>query len=517
LKQRFLWQAPPLRALLEAWLVAAALLLPLPAVVLPAPPLPRSLYLILLPLMCALIAGLRLRFFKGSTGWAVLKEIGFAVLLALGVTGLVFGVVAALGELEAVHYSSASTTGTLFFLLFSAAEFLGVRLLSWAWLRWAELRRRRFVWALTHGFLSVVWLFALLALTAFLVYAAALLGADIWGIPPDSLFARTVFWISAVVLVTPFVFLAILAVFLPPTALVSFLTARRMTARLERLAAGARALRQGDLATRVTVDGEDELAQLQADFNAMAADLERTVRELQTEKDKVWQLLEDRRELTAGISHELRNPAAIIQGYTDALRRGWQAHSPAEIQHDLETIQYETARLQTILDDLLTASQAEAGKLKLELQPVDVSAAAARLVETFQPLAWGSKRVQVSLSAPAQPVTALADPLRLEQALVNLVQNALRHTSPGGLVALEITRQGNRACIAVEDTGEGIAVEDLAHIWEKYYRGGSPRHGAGLGLSLVKELIEGMGGSVSVESHPGEGTLFSISLPGQPK
>jgi signal transduction histidine kinase len=238
---------------------------------------------------------------------------------------------------------------------------------------------------------------------------------------------------------------------------------------------------------------------------------------LEDEKDKVWQLLEARRELVDGISHELRNPAAIIQGYSSALAQAWQDRPVEEVQHDLATIQYETARLQIILDDLLTASQAELGRLHVALRPVEVTALVRRVVETLAGLAWMSKRVQVTLTVPPQTIFALADPLRLEQALVNLVQNALRHTSPGGLVMLEVCPVLEQVCIEVEDTGEGILPEDLPHIWEKYYQSGSPQrrsgYGMGLGLSLVKELTEAMGGSVAVESWPGQGSLFQIHLP----
>ena len=100
-------------------------------------------------------------------------------------------------------------------------------------------------------------------------------------------------------------------------------------------------------------------------------------------------LLDARREMVAGVSHELRNPVATILGYSDSLRRTWQGRDPQEVTRDLETIQYEAARLQTILNDLLAASQAETGRLSLSLQAVDVSALAQRVVDTFAGLAWG--------------------------------------------------------------------------------------------------------------------------------
>jgi signal transduction histidine kinase len=517
--QSIFWQASPQRGLIEGWLVCCALLIPVFPVILDTTPFARSLYLLLLPVVCVVVSGFRVRFFSGRPGWVVLKECGLALILGLGIWAIVFGLMACLSQMDSIRYSYAGTGGTIFFLLMAGPEFLGVRLLTWSWQQWNRLRRRRYVWALTHAILRVAGGMGLLVLVAAMLYFVKLMNNDIWGIPPESAFAQAVFWLTILLLFTFLLFTGGMILFLPPTALFSFLTARTMTARLEKLAAVTQALREGNLAARVAVIGEDEIAQLQNDFNAMAVDLEKSVLALQAEKDKVWALMEARRELVAGISHELRNPVAIIQGYSDSLRGGWQEHSPREIEQDLETIQYETTRLQTILNDLLTASQMEAGRLNMALQVVDVTALTQRLVATFSTLAWGSKRVQVTLLGPSAGVFVLADPLRLEQVLVNLVQNAVRHSSAGGLVAVEVHPGEERIIIEVEDTGEGISPEDLSHIWEKYYQAGSAQHrppsqyGIGLGLSLVKELTEGMGGSVSVESCPGQGSVFQIDLP----
>ena len=522
------WRSAPARALAEGALACAVLLLPVYPAVIDAPPVPRSLYLVLLPILCAVVAGLRLRLAPGRWYAVLLKESGLALLLGLGVTGIVLGLLAALGATDTVRFSYAGTGGTRFFLAMAAPEFLAVRLVSWTWRRWDQLRRRRYVWALTHASLSVAGGVGLVALVVLILALANAWGSDISGIPPDSLLAKTVFWVSMFVLFAVVLGAAGVLVFLPPSALFSFLVARRLTARVEKLAAVTRALRGGSLSARVPVQGEDEIAQLQADFNAMAEDLQASVQALQAEKDKVWQLMEARRELVAEVSHELRNPTAIIQGYTDGLRRGWKERAPEAVERDLETIQYEALRLQTILDDLLTAAQAESGHLRVALCPVDVTALARRLVETFSGLAWDRKRAQVSLLAPEAPALALADPLRLEQVLVNLLQNAVRHTSPGGLVTVEIQavedQPGDRRVrIEVADTGEGIPPEDLPHIWEKYYQAGSPQQraqqllrtqsGAGLGLALVKELTEAMDGSVNVESCPGQGSSFLVILP----
>jgi len=510
------WQTSLPRALLEGWLACVLLLAPLAPVFLGSTPLARSLYLVLVPLLCAVLAGLRGRFSKARPLVTTLKEFALALALAAGILGMVYGLLALLGQMGSIRSSYAGTWGTLAFILMAAPEYLGMRIASWGWVRWDRLRRRRYAWALTHAILKMIAEFGLLALAGLLIWIAVILKNDIWGIPPDSVFAQLVFWSSLLLFFAVLLSVGGILLFLPPSLLFSWRVARKMTTRLESLAEATQALRAGELSRRVPVQGEDEIAQLQADFNAMAADLEGSVQALQTEKDKVWELMEARRELVADVSHELRNPAAIIRGYADAARRGLEDRPLEELENDLQAIQYEAARMENILNDLLSAAELESGHLSISTQAVDVPALAQRLVDTFSGLAWRSKRVQVTLAVPSESALAWADPLRLEQVLVNLLQNAVRHTSAGGLVAVEIHSGPGQVCIEVEDTGEGILAEDLPHIWEKYFRAGQAiggSHGAGLGLSLVKELSEAMGGGVSVESWPGQGSLFRVLLP----
>jgi signal transduction histidine kinase len=327
---------------------------------------------------------------------------------------------------------------------------------------------------------------------------------------------------------------------LPPAALISYLALRRTTRRLEQLAAGAEALRAGDLAARVPVGGQDEVAQLQATFNAMAVDLERTLRDLEAERDRVAGLLEARRQLVASVSHELRTPVATVRGYLESIRRrseavtaGPPASSGAALSEangqglnettgngqalwaDLETIEREIARLQRIIEDLFTLSRAEVGRLDLRPEPTDAGALVRRLVESIAPLAWGQRRVEVLAEvAPGLP-PARVDAQRLEQIVSNLLGNAVRHTPPGGLVAASASVEPNAVRVEVRDTGEGIAPDELPRVFERFYRGqGSDgRAGAGLGLALVKELAEAMGGSAEAASTPGEGSRFTVRLP----
>jgi len=297
-------------------------------------------------------------------------------------------------------------------------------------------------------------------------------------------------------------------------SVLAYFLARRLTSRLERLGQAAEALAAGDLTCRVPEGPADEVGQLARRFNGMAADLERSLRELQAERDRVAGLLDAQRQLVASVSHELRTPVATVRGYLESALRSDPARSPM-LRADLETMEQEIARLQRLIEDLFTLSRATVGRLALRLEPTDAGAVVRRLVETTAPLAWGQRRVQVLAEVAADLPPARADAQRLEQIVSNLLGNAVRHTPPGGLVAAAVTAERRTVDVAVRDTGEGILPEDLPHVFERFYRGreGDGRTGAGLGLALTKELAEAMGGSVEAASTPGQGSCFTVRLP----
>jgi signal transduction histidine kinase len=308
-----------------------------------------------------------------------------------------------------------------------------------------------------------------------------------------------------------------LMIVLPPSAVISFFVSRKTTKRLATLAATTRAMREGDYSARVTITGEDEVAQLQTDFNAMAQKLEQTLRDLEIERDTVSRLLQSHRELVASVSHELRTPVATVRTTLESILHK-QTDMDALLQHDLAVMENETLRLQRLIDDLFTLSQIEIEKLTLDCQPTAVPPVVQQIVEAMAPLAWNAGRVEVVTELPGDLATICVDKIRLEQILVNLLRNAIQHTPPGGIVAvigrLEAGAELEAVCLEVRDTGNGISADDLPHIWERFYRArDADTNGAGLGLALVKELTEAMGGSVSVESIRGKGSSFTIKFP----
>jgi len=243
--------------------------------------------------------------------------------------------------------------------------------------------------------------------------------------------------------------------------------------------------------------------------------LARTLRDLQAERDKVAALLQSRRELVASVSHELRTPVATARATLESALGRPAEGMPEPLRHDLEVVEREILRLQRLIDDLFTLSQSDAGGLRIECQATSVGPVVQRMVDALAPLAWASGRVELVAELPADLPPARADEARLEQSLTNLVRNAIRHTPPGGIVAVGAWAERDRVVVEVRDTGEGIAPADLPHIWERYYQGESTRGsgGAGLGLALVKELTEAMDGSVAVQSEVGHGSRFTVRLP----
>jgi signal transduction histidine kinase len=383
---------------------------------------------------------------------------------------------------------------------------LGVRL----WLYWNRIRRTRLRWALTHALLSIAGLAAGL-LTALMLSLQVMTRG----------FSSTLtFNVIPILFFLAFLTALGLAVVLPPSALFSYLFARHVTQRLQALAKATSALRAGDYRIRVPVTGEDEVAQLQSNFNAMAADLDRAVSEVHAERDNVAALLRARRELVASVSHELRTPVATLRGYLESTLTHWNGSPPPTLRRDLEVMERETVRLQTLINDLFTLARAEVGHLELRMAPTDVDALAHHVVETMAPLAWQSGRVEVVAEVAPNVPLAQVDGSRLEQVLQNLLHNAVRHTPPGGIVAVNVRAEVEAVVLQVQDTGEGIAAEELSRIWERFYRAGKARArsdgGSGLGLALVKELTEAMGGTVAAESVTGEGSSFTVRVPRAP-
>ncbi|GHO50240.1 sensor histidine kinase [Ktedonospora formicarum] len=374
---------------------------------------------------------------------------------------------------------------------------------------WNRLRRQHLSWSLTH---------AILMLPVIGVGVVGAIFALIFLVSYSRSTSLPIFLVFNIFF-SGFLLILALVTLLPPIMLFSHFFGRRITQRIEMLASATSAMRMGKYSIRVPVQGEDEVARLQNDFNIMAAHLEHTMRELQNERDNVAQLLTERRELIASVSHELRTPVATMRGYLESTLANWQKAPPPTLQQDLEVISQQTVRLQGLINDLFMLARAEVGRLKLRCVPTPVDLLVGRIVDTMAPLTWRSSRVEIVPDIAEDLPQAMVDEGRLEQILQNLLNNGVRHTPPGGIIAISAQADvaHKQLVLQVKDTGEGIPADELSHIWDRFYRTRKARSessvGTGLGLAIVKEMTEAMGGSVEVESTVGMGTCFTIRVP----
>lgn len=280
--------------------------------------------------------------------------------------------------------------------------------------------------------------------------------------------------------------------------------ARTITRPLQELTGAAQRMAKGELGQTVRVGSRDEMGDLATAFNQMSTDLKRS--------DQV------RRQMTADIAHELRNPLTVIGGYLDAMRTGDLQPTPKR----LDAVYDEIQQLERIVEDLRTLSLADAGALVLNRQNISPRELLQRVATRYAPegaQAGGvlQKKIALTVDADASLPRLNIDDARITQVLDNLVTNALHHTEEGGQVNLSAETRTDSVQIRVRDTGEGIAPDDLPRVFERFYRGDRARPAregsSGLGLAIAKALVEAHGGKIWVESQLGKGATFFVELP----
>ena len=282
--------------------------------------------------------------------------------------------------------------------------------------------------------------------------------------------------------------------------------ARRRLGSLERAAA---ALGAGDTTARAPEGGGDEIAALSAAFNRMAGELEARLGELQR-ADRV------RRQLLADVSHELMTPLTAIRGYLETLAMPGVVRDEATRERYVRIVTEESLRLEAIIGDLLDLARLEGGGVDIEATDVPVSWLFERVAERHGVV---TSQRGISLATAIEPggEHVRGDGRRLEQALQNLVANAVRHTPDGGRVSVTASRVDEGVRLRVEDTGPGIPLEHLSLVFDRFYKIDQSRPsgsaGSGLGLSIVKAIVERHGGRVSSSAAPGGGARFDIVLP----
>ena len=272
----------------------------------------------------------------------------------------------------------------------------------------------------------------------------------------------------------------------------------RILRPVERLTAAAQRMERGDLTVRVPVTSEDEIGQLAHAFNSMAGSL--------AQQEQL------RRNMVTDVAHELRTPLTNLRGYLEAARDGLVSSDAALVDNLYE----ETMLLSRLVADLQELAQAEAGQLTLQRQPVPLAGIVEQAVAILRPQA-DAKGLALMVDLPADLPPVDVDPERVGQVLRNLLNNAVAHTPADGEITVTAQAAGAEVAVAVHDTGTGIAPEHLPYVFDRFYRADKSRArqtgGAGLGLAIVKQLVIAHGGSISVESAPGQGTTFTFTLP----
>jgi len=277
------------------------------------------------------------------------------------------------------------------------------------------------------------------------------------------------------------------------------LVSRWLSAPLTHLVDGTQAIARRNLSFRVAEQGSAEMREVSNSFNRMAAALE--------DAETL------RRSMLNDIAHELRTPLSVLEGNLRAILDDVYPLEKAEIARLYD----QTRHLHRLVDDLRLLAQAEARQLPLQRCPSDLAVLLKEAAELFSPLA-GEKNISLNTSLPRSSVLAAVDRIRIAQTLQNLLANALQHTPAGGVITLSLQTEEETAAIAIADNGEGIAAEDIPHVFDRFYRVDKNRArdtgGVGLGLAIAQALVKAHDGEIEVASAgAGQGSTFTIRLP----
>jgi signal transduction histidine kinase len=302
---------------------------------------------------------------------------------------------------------------------------------------------------------------------------------------------------------------------------------------LRRLGAAAEAVEAGNLAHRVEVGRPDEIGLLSQRFNRMAGELQRQrdellaaqvrlesqvaerTRELRESNRRLVLLDQQRVRFLAEASHQLRTPLTVLRGEAEVTLRNRTAGAE-ELRESLQLVAEQAADMGRLVEDLLTLARSDSQPSDLQLESVPLAGLAEELVRDARLLGEG-RSVELQVAADAAGVELRTDANRLRQAVMVLLDNALKYSGEREPVRMEVSRAGEGVEIRIADRGVGIAAEDLAFVFEPFYRGRSVRHvgiaGSGLGLPIAKRIITRLGGMLELDSAEGEGTTARVRLP----
>ncbi len=280
--------------------------------------------------------------------------------------------------------------------------------------------------------------------------------------------------------------------------MIGFLLSGRLLMPIRLLTQASRSLSKGDLSQQIPVASNDELGELTTTFNLMSLELARAD--------------EQRKRLTADITHDLSTPLQILSGYVEMIQDGEVPLTPQRA----EIMSTEIEHLKRLVGDLTTLTQAETGSLLIALEAIQPGDLLNHIFNAYQPIS-AKQQVAMDLVIPDGLPEIMVDEVRMQQVLKNLMENALRYTPSGAKITLSASQSQDQVLMSIQDTGSGIAAADLPYVFERFYRADKSRGGSsgkmGLGLAICKALVEAQGGRIQVESEGiGKGTRFVIAL-----
>ncbi|UTR12157.1 HAMP domain-containing histidine kinase [Evansella sp. LMS18] len=289
--------------------------------------------------------------------------------------------------------------------------------------------------------------------------------------------------------------------------LISFFLTRYLTSRVSKplndISEMTEKIAEGDLDIKLNIGGEDEVGHLADSIQSMTG-------QLKTYRDS-------RRHFISHISHDLRTPITYIKGYSAVMKESTEINQEEWKEH-ISVIYHEANRMERLVSDLFLLTKLEEGKINLILEEVPADEWLEQIYRR-RVLLFDQKSIshELNISEECKGAFLTIDPARMEQALVNILENSIRYTPKGGKITISLSGEKGGCLLSIKDTGQGIDEEDIDHIWERFYKADKSRtqndSGTGLGLAIVKEITELHGGKVWVKSKPGEGTEFFIWLP----
>ncbi len=278
-----------------------------------------------------------------------------------------------------------------------------------------------------------------------------------------------------------------------------YMMSNRLTKPIKEVNNAAKSIAGGDFAKRVDIRAENELGELGATFNKMA--------------DSIEQLENMRRSFVANVSHELRTPMTTITGFVEGIMDG--TIPPEKHEQYLSIVLDESKRLSRLVTDLLDLSKMEQGKFNLEMREFDLNEMI-RLNIIKSEKRITEKNIQLTVSFQQENQKVIADKDSIQRVLTNLMDNAIKFTQPGGFMDIRTGLANGKVFVAIQNSGMGIAKEELTHVFDRFYKTDKSRSqdksGAGLGLFIVKNILQSHGENIWAESNPGEYTRFNFTL-----